>query len=136
MLRISKIHTLLYRSTNGLIGARLDGLDMLLLTTTGRHSGKRRVTPMPYFQCDDRFVMIASNGNQKNNPAWYFNLMSACSAMVQIKSNIFTVEASVTPPGLREDLWSNIVKGQPRYIEYQSKTDRLIPLILLSRVAD
>ena len=88
---------------------------------------------MPYFRWENRFIMIASNGNQKNNPAWYFNLVSTHSASVQVRSDIFEVAASVAPPGLRADLWCQIVKGQPRYIEYQSKTDRLIPLVLLSR---
>lgn len=62
--------------------------------------------------------------------------MSTRNASVQVRADILSVEASVAPPELREELWCHIVKDQPRYIECQSKTDRIIPLILLSRVSE
>ena len=134
MLRISRVHTWLYRSTNGKIGSRLDGLNILLLETIGRLSQKPRITPMPYFVFDTSFIMVASNGNLHSNPAWLFNLESTPCATVQIGANKFSVEASKVEAAEREGIWRQIVTKQPRYVEYQNKTRRLIPLVRLRRI--
>ncbi len=78
--------------------------------------------------------MVASNGNLHSNPAWLFNLESAPLASVQIGADKFSVEATRVEAAEREVIWRRVVTKQPRYVEYQNKTRRLIPLVRLRRV--
>src|SRR5262245_57624301 len=78
------VYIFLYRLTSGAIGGRMAGLNVLLLTTTGRKTGQPRTTPLGYFKDDSNFVIIASNGGAENNPAWFYNLKSNPQVNLQI----------------------------------------------------
>jgi len=128
---ISKVHTALYRMTGGSLGHQLDGLDILLLTTIGFRTGKHYQTPMPYFQHPGGFLLIASNAGQKTNPGWYYNLIHQPGVEIQIRRNQIQAFASILEGDEREAWWSRLIDLQPRYIQYQQTTTRLIPLVLL-----
>jgi deazaflavin-dependent oxidoreductase (nitroreductase family) len=81
---LTKVHTLVYRLSVGLLGASLLGMPMLLLTTWGRRSGKLRTTPLLYLPVDGVFVLVASNGGALHHPTWWFNLQAHPEALVQI----------------------------------------------------
>lgn len=129
--RIDKFHTLLYRWTSGLIGARLDGLDVLLLTTTGAKSGIQRCIPLPYFRDGDRILLVASFGGNRKNPAWIANITANPEVQVQLKAKQWTARARISNGAERERLWAGITYEFPRYAKYQAKTERPIPVVVL-----
>lgn len=133
MKRIGKYHTKLYRLTGGLIGARIDGLDILLLTTRGRKSGLLRTVPLPYFKHGRHFVLVASFGGNDKNPAWLYNLTDQPDVRVQVGFRKFQVRARVTDGEERDGLWARLTHDFPRYLGYQEKTTRTIPIVLLER---
>lgn len=128
---ISKIHTAIYKMSSGRLGQRLDGLDILLLTTQGRTSGRQHQTPMPYFNHPEGHLLIASNAGSTSNPAWYYNLIDHPNTSVRLRANNYQVVASILDAETREYWWQKLIVQQPRYAEYQVKTTRIIPLILL-----
>lgn len=129
--RIDKVHTVLYRWTSGLIGARLDGLDVLLLTTTGAKSGIQRCIPLPYFRDGDRILLVASFGGNRKNPAWIANISANPEVQVQLKAKRWTARARISSGAERERLWAGITYEFPRYLKYQAKTERPIPVVVL-----
>jgi deazaflavin-dependent oxidoreductase (nitroreductase family) len=131
--RIGKLHALLYRSTSGIIGGRVDGLDMLLLTTTGRKTGLARCVPLPYFRADSSYLLVASFGGNPKNPAWYANLVANHEVKIQLGAHRWSTRARVAEGAERDRLWSDITGEYPRYLAYQTKTSRSIPVIVIER---
>lgn len=131
MKRIGKLHVRLYRMTGGLIGKRADGLDILLLTTIGRKSGEKRVVPLPYFRDGERFVLIASFGGNDKNPAWFNNLSANPDVEIQVGFQRMKARATVTAGEERERIWKKVTSAYPRYLAYQEKTERQIPVVVL-----
>lgn len=131
---ISKVHTLLYRLSFGHLGHRLDGLNILLLTTTGRKSGRYYQTPMPYFHHPKGYLLIASNAGANANPGWYFNLQQQPNATIQIQSQRHRVIARSLENHDRDSWWQELVMLQPRFKTYQETTHRRIPIVLLAPV--
>src|SRR5437764_13649815 len=82
---VTKIHTVLYRSSNGVIGGRIVQSPVLLLTVTGRRSGKQRTVPLLYLMDGRDVVLVASNGGAASHPTWWLNLQAAPEAWIQIK---------------------------------------------------
>jgi deazaflavin-dependent oxidoreductase (nitroreductase family) len=134
MKRIGKFHVKLYRSTFGLVGGRIDGLDIMLLTTIGKKSGEKRVVPLPYFRDGKRFVLIASFGGNDKNPAWFTNLSANSEVRVQVGFRRMKGKATVAEGDERERIWGQISRAFPRYLEYQKKTSRQIPVVVIERV--
>mgnify|MGYP003634792561 FL=1 len=130
---ISKIHTAIYRISAGHLGHRLDGLDILLLTTQGRKSGKRYRTPMPYFAHPDGYLLIASNAGGADNPGWYHNLLHQPEVTIQVGSEKQQAIASPLVEEARQVWWHKLIQLQPRYAGYQQATQRSIPIVLLAR---
>ena len=130
---ISKIHTAIYRISGGLLGQRLDGLDILLLTTHGRKSSKRYQTPMPYFTHPRGYLLIASNAGSASNPGWYHNLLHRPRVSIQIGTDQHDVLASPLEENARREWWDKLIDLQPRYAGYQQTTQRCIPIVLLER---
>jgi deazaflavin-dependent oxidoreductase (nitroreductase family) len=94
------LHVTLYRLTNGRIGGRfVAGSPILLLTTTGRRTGKRRTRPLAYVRDDDRYVLCASNGGSPTHPGWYHNLQATGRAEIQVGPNHLTVRGQDGRPG-------------------------------------
>jgi deazaflavin-dependent oxidoreductase (nitroreductase family) len=134
MKRIGKLHVHLYRASFGLLGGRLDGLDILLLTTTGKKTGQKRTVPLPYFRDGERYVLIASFGGNEKNPAWFVNLAANPQVHLQVGARRMNVRATVLEGSERERVWGKVSYDFPRYLKYQAKTQRLIPVILLERI--
>jgi deazaflavin-dependent oxidoreductase (nitroreductase family) len=131
----SRIHTALYRATRGAIGARADGLDMLLLTTRGRKSGRARTNPLPYFRDGGDLVVIASFGGNDRHPAWYQNLVRDPKVRVRVRGSAGEFEAHPANGASRARLWAEITAGQPRFLDYQRRTAREIPVVVLAGAA-
>jgi deazaflavin-dependent oxidoreductase (nitroreductase family) len=121
----------LYQRTNGKLGGRVQGLPVLLLTTIGRKTGKKRITPLGYFEDNDHYVIIASNAGSDNNPGWFYNLKSNPQVMVQVQDKQFTAIAEPADPMLRQQLWTRLVDLSPGYASYEKRTTREIPIVLL-----
>ncbi len=124
-------HTLLYRTTRGRLGARADGLDMLLLTTRGRRTGKLRTTPLPFFRDGSDLVLIASFGGNDRDPAWRGNLAREPKVKVQFRNRSDEFESRTADGAERLRLWEEVTAENPRYLEYQRSTERGIPVIVL-----
>jgi F420H(2)-dependent quinone reductase len=129
--RLSRIHAGLYRATGGRIGRRLVDNDMLLLTTTGRRSGRPHTVPLLYLADGDRLVVIASWGGKPGHPHWYHNLVAEPRAVVQIRSRRFPVVARTAGAAERAAWWPRVVAAYDGYAGYQARTDREIPVVFL-----
>lgn len=126
-------HVRVYRDTGGEHGYRWRGTTILLLTTTGRKSGERRTTPLIQRTDDGRYVVVASKGGSDEHPDWYLNLREDPDVEIQVEAERFPVEAETTEGDERERLWKLMVEDWPAYDDYQAKTDRRIPVVVLSR---
>jgi deazaflavin-dependent oxidoreductase (nitroreductase family) len=125
-------HARIYRLTGGRIGHRLPGLPpTLLLDHIGAKSGTRRTTPLLYVDDPPNVVIVASKGGYPKNPAWYHNLLAHPDTVVQIGSERRAVTARVATAPERERLWPMAVQTYPGYRDYQRRTDRTIPLVIL-----
>jgi deazaflavin-dependent oxidoreductase (nitroreductase family) len=131
MKLMSVVHEFWYRATNGVIGGNVLGAHILLLTTTGRKSGKRYTTPLLYVRDGDDLVVIASNGGAKSDPDWWRNLRADPAAMVQAGDKYRDVHAEAASGETRERLWAAITKRYPVYRGYERRTEREIPVVLL-----
>jgi deazaflavin-dependent oxidoreductase (nitroreductase family) len=136
MLKVfSRLHVFLYRASGGRIGGRLKAAPVLLLTTTGRKTGKRRTTPLLYAEDAGRYVIIASVGGAPKHPAWYLNLSGDANATIQVGSRKLEVHADTAPPDERARLWTLMTRLYPGYDDYQAKTSREIPVVTLTPAA-
>jgi F420H(2)-dependent quinone reductase len=124
----------LYRSTGGFIGGKVQGLPVLLLTTTGRKSGKPRTVPLGYLRDGSTYVIIASYGGMPRNPAWFFNLQSHPEATIQAKKVQVQVRAELANPEKKRELWAHLLEVAPGYANYQKRTSRDIPMVILHPV--
>ena len=130
---LSTIHTTLYRTTGGKIGRRLVKNDMMLLTTVGRRSGQPHTVPLLYLQDGTRLVVIASWGGRDYPPHWYLNLVADPQVSCQVEGESFAAIAVEADDRERKLWWPRIVEAYHGYAEYQSRTDRQIPIIFLDR---
>jgi F420H(2)-dependent quinone reductase len=126
------VHNALYRLTGGKVGGRMRGAPVLLLTVRGRKTGKQRTTPLLYDRDGDSFVVIASKGGDPKHPAWYHNLQGQ-EAEVQVGRERYRVRARNADGEERERLWAQMVAVYPPYAEYQTKTTRRIPVVVLEK---
>ena len=127
------VHITLYRLTNGRIGGRfIAGSPILLLTTTGRRTGKQRTRPLAYVRDADRFVLCASNGGSPHYPAWYHNLRATSRAEIQVGPEHLAVSAKTADPTERSQLFSPLCADVQGYAGYEQKTSRQIPLVVLT----
>ncbi len=132
--RLMGVHTIVYRATNGLVGHRIPGgPSMLLLDHVGAKSGTRRTSPLLYVEDGDDLVLVASKGGYPRNPAWFHNLKANPDTTVQVGSERRAVHARVAAPEERERLWEMAVATYPPYRDYQKRTEREIPLVILER---
>ena len=124
-------HIFWYRMTGGFIGSGFGKVRMLLLTTTGRKSGKPWTTPLSYVRDGDDYVVVASFGGSPKHPAWYLNLQSDATAEIQVGSRVIKASATTAGPEDRPRLWQKAVEMYPGYEGYQKRTNREIPLVIL-----
>jgi deazaflavin-dependent oxidoreductase (nitroreductase family) len=126
-------HVRVYRETGGARGYDWRGTTILLLSTEGRTSGESRTTPLIHRTDGDRWVVVASKGGAPANPGWFENLQANPEAAVEVKEEKVPVRASVAEGEERDRLWSRMTEVWPAYDDYQAKTDRQIPVVVLSR---
>ncbi|MBM0224251.1 MULTISPECIES: nitroreductase family deazaflavin-dependent oxidoreductase [Micromonospora] len=122
----------LYRRSGGKLGGKMFGAPVLLLTTTGRKSGRSWTVPLMYQTDGDRWVIIASNGGSARHPAWWLNLRSQPDAL-QIGRQTYLVTAVETAGEDRERLWQQMADMYKGYDGYARKTTRQIPVVVLQR---
>jgi len=128
---LSAIHRGIYAASGGRVGSRIAGMPVLLLTTVGRKTGKRRISPLTYFEDDGAIVLVASYGGRPHNPAWFENLIAAGEGEVTIGTERRLMRARRATPDERARLWPRIVETYDGYAKYQAKTTREIPMALL-----
>lgn len=126
-------HVRVYRETDGEHGYHWRGTTILLLGTTGRNSGQERTTPLIHRTDGDRWVVVASQGGAPEHPGWYKNLQADPRATIQVKAERIPVEASTAEGDERERLWSAMTEVWPAYDEYQTRTEREIPVVIFRR---
>ena len=124
-----------YVDSDGEKGHHWRGVNTLLLTTTGRKSGKLRRTALIYGRDGDRYVVVASKGGAKNHPEWYLNLVESPGVEVQVGSETFKARARTASPEDKPELWRLMTSIWPEYDSYQAKTKRDIPVVVLERLA-
>jgi deazaflavin-dependent oxidoreductase (nitroreductase family) len=111
------------------------GRPVLILTTTGAKSGERRETPLAYTRDGDDIVIVASMGGAPRNPSWYHNLVANPRVTVELGGETFQADARVTDPDERRRLYDRHAEVFPGFRDYEAKTSRTIPVIVLKRVA-
>jgi deazaflavin-dependent oxidoreductase (nitroreductase family) len=126
-------HVRVYRETGGERGYHWRGTTILLLSTRGRRSGESRTTPLIHRTDGDRWVVVASKGGAPANPGWFENLQADPDATIEVKDEQVPVRASTATGEERARLWSLMAEVWPAYDEYQAKTDREIPVVILTR---
>lgn len=126
-------HVRVYRETGGERGYEWRGTTILLLTTRGRKSGAERTTPLIHRTDGDRWVVVASKGGAPEHPGWYENLRADANATIQVNGDVIDVRADDAAGDERERLWGLMRDVWPAYDEYQARTDRQIPVVVLSR---
>lgn len=127
-------HIRRYVETDGREGQLWRGVNTLLLTTRGRKSGKRRRTALIYGEDGDRLVLVASRGGHKNHPAWYLNLVENPEVEVQVGADKFSARAHTASPEEKARLWPLMTSIWPAYDDYQARTEREIPVVVLERI--
>ena len=123
-----------YRENGGKVSGTFAGVPLLLLITIGAKSGKPRVSPLIYTTDGDRLVIIASKGGEPTNPDWYHNLIANPVAKVELGTETFQVRANVANPTDRDRLYAKMVEQWPDFAEYEKRTTRKIPAIVLERI--
>lgn len=136
---MSKSNVTAYRLTGGRLGgkwrvgsAARKGLPICLLTTTGRKSGEPRTAPLLFLEDGDRVVLVASQGGQPKHPMWYLNVKANPRVTVQIGSRTRDLTAAVADDEERARLWPKLVAMYPEFDDYQSWTERTIPVVVCS----
>jgi deazaflavin-dependent oxidoreductase (nitroreductase family) len=125
------LHAGIYRLSGGKLGGSMAGTRVLLLTTTGRKSGKTFTTPLGCFEYQGGYLIVASNAGQASHPGWYFNLQNNPRVTVQVMDKEMPVTAEVLSGEARSLAWQQVISRAPNYAAYAKKTNREIPLVLL-----
>jgi len=123
-----------FRANAGKVGGPFAGRTLLLLHTIGAKSGQHRLNPVAYVRDGDRLVIIASKGGAPTNPDWYYNLVANPVVTVEVGTEQFQVRAAIAAEPERTRLYNQMVAAMPGFAEYQRKTTRKIPVIVLTPV--
>jgi F420H(2)-dependent quinone reductase len=130
----TKLHSFVYYATNGKVGGRIAGGPVLLLTTTGRKSGREHTAPLLYLRDGEDVVVVASNGGTASHPAWWLNLKANPEATVEVGDRKVGVWAEEAGSEERNRLWPELVEMYGGYEDYRRRTDREIPVVILHPV--
>ena len=120
-----------FRANDGKLGGMFEGRPVLLLHSTGAKSGEARLHPVMYQAVGDDFAIFASYAGGPKNPAWYHNLVANADTTVEIGADTVQVTARVAPAQERETIWTTQKASFPQFAEYEEKTDRQIPVVIL-----
>ena len=128
---MSRINPAAYKVSGGRVGGTfLQGAPVALLTTIGRKTGQPRVSPLLFLRDGDRIVLVASQGGRANNPMWYLNLKANPQVTVQVKKEVLKLTARDATQAEREHYWPQLVAMYSSFDDYQSWTDRVIPIVI------
>jgi deazaflavin-dependent oxidoreductase (nitroreductase family) len=127
-------HVRRYRETDGELGHDWRGAPILLLTTTGRRSGRERTHALIYGRDGEDYLVVASKGGSDQPPAWYVNLKANPEVDVQVLGDRFRARARDADAGEKPRMWAEMVGHWPAYDEYQQRTSRDIPVVVLERL--
>lgn len=123
-----------FRAHGGKVGGRFEGRPLLLLHSVGARTGNRRVNPLAYQDLGGRYAVFASKGGAPTNPDWYYNLVANPRASVEVGTDTFNVIARVARGQERERIWTAQKQRMPGFADYERKTKREIPVVILERV--
>jgi len=126
-------HVRRYVETDGAEGHDWEGTQVLLLTTTGRRSGEQRTTPLIYGRHGDDYLVVGSKGGADQPPAWLLNLEAQPDVHLQVLGDRFAAHARIASAQEKPELWHTMVGQWPAYDDYQTKTSREIPVVVLER---
>jgi deazaflavin-dependent oxidoreductase (nitroreductase family) len=122
-----------FRANQGRVGGQFEGAPLLLLHSTGARSGQERVNPMMYQAVGSGFAVFASKAGADTNPDWYHNLRAHPEARIEIGTETLDVSARVLDADEREPIWQEQKARYPGFADYETKTDRVIPVVMLDR---
>ena len=125
-----------FRANGGRLKGSWDGRDLLLLTTTGRKSGRQYTTPIVFTRSDDRLLVYGSNSGGASHPDWYLNLLADPRVVVEVGAERYEAIATPLEPEERNREFAAQVARNPVFGDYEQKTDRVIPVIALTREQD
>jgi deazaflavin-dependent oxidoreductase (nitroreductase family) len=130
---MGRAHRAVYRLSGGRLLDRVAGMPVLMLTTTGRRTGRARTTPLTYFERGDEIAIVASNGGEDSPPRWWLNLGADPRATIAIGGRSEEVTARAATAAEHAELWPVITATHPGYADYARRTARPIPVVLLTR---
>jgi deazaflavin-dependent oxidoreductase (nitroreductase family) len=122
-----------FRANDGKVGGRFEGASLLLLHSTGAKSGAERINPLVYQAVGASFAVFASKAGADTNPDWYHNVVTNTDCSVEVGADAVDVRARVLEGDEREQVWSTQKVRAPGFAEYEQKTSRVIPVVLLER---
>ncbi len=120
-----------FRANEGKVGGTFAGAPLLLLHTIGRKSGKERVHPVMYQRLDTGYAIFASKAGAPDDPAWFLNLTANPEVTVEVGTDTIAVRARVAAADEREPIWERQKEAYPTFAEYEARTDRTIPVVIL-----
>ena len=122
-----------FRANGGAVGGVFEGRPLLLLHHVGAKSGARRVSPLMYQALEEGFAIFASRGGAATNPDWLHNLVATPEVAVEVGTETIEVSARIAAEAERQPIWSAWKARFPMFAEYEAKTDRVIPVVILER---
>jgi deazaflavin-dependent oxidoreductase (nitroreductase family) len=129
---LNKEHVKVYQETDGETGYLWNGVPILLLTTTGRKSGEPKTTPLIFAKDGDDYLVVASQGGAPTDPLWFKNLQADANAEIQVKGEHIKVTGRAATDEEKPRVWDVVRTPWPNYDVYQSRTDRPIPVVILT----
>jgi deazaflavin-dependent oxidoreductase (nitroreductase family) len=123
-----------FRTNAGKVTGQFAGLPVLLLNTIGARTQATRTHPLVYFEDGDRYIVVASKAGASTNPAWYHNLIANPRATIELPTESFDVRATIAEGEERDDIFQKVADHFPIYDNYQQRTGRRIPIIVLQRI--
>ncbi len=122
-----------FRENGGKVGPPFEGAPMVLLHTTGAKSGAERLHPLVYHEIDGQRYIVASKAGADTHPAWFHNLVANPQVTLEIDEETYTATARVLDTDEREPVWTQVKERMPNFADYETKTDRVIPVVELTR---
>jgi deazaflavin-dependent oxidoreductase (nitroreductase family) len=131
LLLLGDDHIRAYRESDGEVGYIWNGVPTLLLTATGRRTGRKLTSPLIFARDGDDYLVVASMGGAPKHPLWYLNLQANPEADIHVKAETLSVVARTASAAEKPRLWKIVTEVWPNYDVYQSRTDRDIPVVIL-----